>query len=410
MSIATSLSDVLPVESLRPAESMDLAAVGPRPEVVALPGSSEEMVDIMRWAGAAGRGVLPFGLGNRLRPVDDRGPWIAVSTQRLTDVEIYEAADLTITVGAGTPRTRIDDVLSAERQWAPFDPPGASSGTIGGLVADGYSGPLWAGYGELRNHVLGVTLVTGDGRLLRLGGRVVKNVAGYDLIKPLVGSGGSLGVMTSICLRAYPQPASDRVFVVAAASTDDLIEAAKLVATAPVVPASAVLADYLPTLDQAALVVRLHGADSTVEADRIVVEEHLGTRLREVRYAEGDPAGLLLEARDRGAAGSVRVRASALPSMLGRLLEALNELSHTGFLIDVVGGGADIKFDKVNADQFRAFVRAIESLGGAVRTVSAAPGDESWEFGTVEPNEISELTAAVRATFDPADVLWPAHQ
>jgi glycolate oxidase FAD binding subunit len=389
---------------------MNLAAVGSHPEMVAIPASPEEVVEIVRWAGAAGRGVLPIGFGNRLRPVADRGPWVALSTRRLTDVEIYEAADLTITVGAGTPRTTIDDVLGAERQWVPFDPPGASAGTIGGLVADGFSGPLWSGYGDLRNHVLGVTLVTGDGRLLRLGGRVVKNVAGYDLIKPLVGSGGSLGVMTSICLRAYPQPASDRVFVAGAATITDLIETASRVATAPVVPASAVLTDRLPALGGPAMVLRLHGADSTVDADRLSIEAHVGTRLRELGENETDVAGLLSEARDRGATGSIRIRASVLPSMLGGMVAASNEVAPTGFLIDVVGGGADLTFDTVDAELLRSFLVSIESLGGAVRTVSAAPGDESWGISTEESRELSELTAAVRATFDPSDTLWPARQ
>lgn len=408
MNATASLSDVLSPDSLQPPETLNLAAVGSRPEIVALPASGEEVVEIIRWAGAAGRGVLPIGLGNRLRPVADRGPWIALSTRRLTDVEIYEAADLTITVGAGTPRAKIDDVLGEERQWVPFDPPGASAGTIGGLVADGFSGPLWSGYGDLRNHVLGATLVTGDGRLLRLGGRVVKNVAGYDLIKPLVGSAGSLGVMTSICLRAYPLPASDRVFVAAAATIADLIETASRVATAPVVPASAVLADYLPALGGPGLVVRLHGADSTVDADRISVEGHVGTQLREVREDETDVAGLLREARDRGATGSVRIRTSVLPSMLADLVAAMNEVKPTGFLIDVVGGGADLTFDTVDTDQLRSFVVALESMGGAVRTVSAAPDDESWEIGSAEAKEISDLTTAVRSTFDPADTFWPA--
>src|SRR5680860_1056589 len=104
-----------------------------------------------------------------------------LSTARMSGVEIYEPADLTLTAGAGTPLRELAEALAPHDQWLPFDPPDADGRTLGGLVAAGLSGPLAAGYGPLRNHVLGATVVCGDGRVLRLGGRVVKNVAGFDL-------------------------------------------------------------------------------------------------------------------------------------------------------------------------------------------------------------------------------------
>ena len=212
---ATGLADVMPADRITTPEEdagllARLASAGHgRPEAVLHPTSTSEVVEVMRWATANGVGVLPIASGARLRPrraASDARRWVILRTDRLAGVEIYEAADLTLTAGAGTPMRDLDGALRANGQWAPFDPPHALERSLGGLVADATRGPLWTGYGELRNHVLGMTVVTGDGRLLRLGGRVVKNVAGFDLLKPMTGSRGALAVMTSVTVRAFPRP------------------------------------------------------------------------------------------------------------------------------------------------------------------------------------------------------------
>ena len=133
------------------------------PMSVLAPISADEVAEIMKWASREAVGVLPFCGGSRLPAVSEDHPYVAVSTSRLSGVEIYEAADLTVTAGAGTPFTTIDRVLRENRQWAPFNPPRVEDRSLGGLVALGESGSLWMGYGELRNHVLGMTVVTGDG-------------------------------------------------------------------------------------------------------------------------------------------------------------------------------------------------------------------------------------------------------
>lgn len=408
MTIISTLADVLPPESLAPTDTLDTTATGSVPEAVAVPAGPDEVVEVLKWAAAAGKGVLPVGNGSGLGPVQIDRPWIALSTRRLSGVDVYEAADLTITVGAGTGLAEVDAVLRAERQWAPFDPPGTATATVGGLVAFGHSGPLWAGYGEVRNHVLGVTLVTGDGRLLRLGGRVVKNVAGYDLLKPLVGSLGSLGVMTSVCLRTFPQPAVDRIHVVE--SDSDLATLASRVATADVVPASAVVIDRAGALDGPALLIRLHGSEPTVDADRACFERHLGATLEAIEPDLWTDGGLESEVRDRVTGASVQLRVSARPSRFGAALGMLDDLEHHGFAGDVISGSFDVGLDAERVDGMAAFVRSIESTGGAVRTVVAPPGHPAWALSTREAQEVLELTEAVRVTFDPADTLWPGRR
>lgn len=121
----------------------------------------------------------------------------------------YVPGDLTITVRSGTTLDDLDRVTRAEGQWLPLDPFGTGDGTIGATIATGSFGPLAHGFGRVRDLVLGVEFVTGDGKVVRGGGRVVKNVAGFDLVRLIAGSWGTLGVITEATLRLYslpPQP------------------------------------------------------------------------------------------------------------------------------------------------------------------------------------------------------------
>lgn len=133
-----------------------------------------------------------------------------VTTTRLDAVSDFNPADLVVTVGAGTPLDRLAATLSARGAWLPFDPPGPVSRTVGGALASGSGGPLAAHFGPARDHVLGLTMVAGDGTVTRLGGRVVKNVAGFDLAKLVVGGGGAFGVIAQAHLRLRARPRADR--------------------------------------------------------------------------------------------------------------------------------------------------------------------------------------------------------
>src|SRR5512141_144040 len=115
----------------------------------------------------------------------------------------YVPGDLTMTVRAGTTLREIAEAAHAERQWLPLDPFGASDGTIGATIATGSFGPLATGFGRARDLVLGVEFVTGDGKIVRGGGKVVKNVAGFDLVRLVTGSWGTLGLITEATLRLY---------------------------------------------------------------------------------------------------------------------------------------------------------------------------------------------------------------
>lgn len=192
--LATSLADLVPPEALLTGpEREGWAVAGVVPEAVVLPGSADETAGVLGRASEEGWAVVPAGRG---RWLDGGAPPervdVVLGTRRMDRILHYEAADLTISVEAGMEMDALASRLAEEDQWLPLDPPGAAAGTVGALLATGTAGPLEAGFGRPRDHVLGGVLVTGDGRILRLGGRVVKNVAGFDLVRLAVGSGAVL--------------------------------------------------------------------------------------------------------------------------------------------------------------------------------------------------------------------------
>ena len=177
------------------------ATGGPSPHAAAL----RERV---REAAAAGTRLRVVGRGRWL----DAGRPVRADSTLAADasgVVEYTPGDLTLTALAGTPLEAIREVTRAERQWLPFDPFGAPDGTLGATVVTASAGPLAHAFGTPRDNVLGLEFVTGAGAVVRGGGRVVKNVAGFDLVRLLVGSWGTLGVVTEVTVRLRALPEAD---------------------------------------------------------------------------------------------------------------------------------------------------------------------------------------------------------
>ena len=149
---------------------------------------------------------------------------ILLSTQRLNSVLHYDAGDLTLSVGAGMKVAEVQKLLATHGQFLPLDPPNPEQATIGGTLAANTCGPLQVGYGSARDFCIGIEYVTGDGIVASGGGRVVKNVAGYDMMKLLIGSYGTLGVITSANFKVFPLPKQMRTFVM---QFDDLAKMAE---------------------------------------------------------------------------------------------------------------------------------------------------------------------------------------
>lgn len=151
--------------------------------------------------------VLPRGGGTKPALSSPPPGTTTIDLSELTGISEYDPEELTFTARAGTPVHDIADALAENGQFLPFDPPLVDAGaTLGGVVAAGTSGPLRYRSGGVRDFVLGVRFVDGKGRLVRGGGRVVKNAAGFDLPKLMVGSAGRLGVMLELSMKVFPLP------------------------------------------------------------------------------------------------------------------------------------------------------------------------------------------------------------
>jgi glycolate oxidase FAD binding subunit len=197
-------------------ESPDMQIDGLRPALLVKPGSSAETARCLEICSRFRSRVVPAGLmtwlecGNPVRAVD-----VVISLCRMSKVTDYNPADLTISTEAGIAMKDLSQIIKNENQWLPLDAPGR--GTLGGVVACGSSGPLRLGYGTPRDYVIGLRLAHIDGAQSKSGGRVVKNVAGYDLNKLYVGSFGTLAVITDVILKLRPLPAASATTIIEAA-------------------------------------------------------------------------------------------------------------------------------------------------------------------------------------------------
>jgi glycolate oxidase FAD binding subunit len=175
------------------------------PSCIVYPHTTEQLAQVITEAHRNKWRVLPCGSGSKLnwgglvKDVD-----VVVSTERLNQLIEHAVGDLTVTVEAGMKFSRLQEMLVNSRQFLALDPITQNTATIGGIVATGDTGSLRQRYSSVRDQLLGITFIRADGQIAKAGGRVVKNVAGYDLMKLFTGSYGTLGVISQVTFRVYP--------------------------------------------------------------------------------------------------------------------------------------------------------------------------------------------------------------
>jgi glycolate oxidase FAD binding subunit len=184
--------------------------------------SVAEVSDLVRRAAGQGSALYPVGgqtmLDYGLPPAQ---PGRAVSLCHLDKVIDYPARDMTVTVQAGLTLAKLQKLLATENQRLPIDVPQAEQATLGGVLATNVSGPRRYGFGTLRDYVIGISVVNDEGHEIKAGGRVVKNVAGYDLCKLFIGSLGTLGILTQVTLKLKPRP-EEQALVLVSCQTERL--------------------------------------------------------------------------------------------------------------------------------------------------------------------------------------------
>jgi FAD/FMN-containing dehydrogenase len=195
------------------------------------PANAEEISEILKLTSAERWTVTPAGGMRWLKSTAN----LIVSTLRLNQIIEHEPADLIAIAQAGVTLNDFNAKLAENGQWLPLDPPDDGRATLGGIVATGIGGPQQFGYGRPRGSVIGMKVILADGSQIKAGGRVVKNVAGYDLCKLFTGSYGQLGIITELNFKLRPRPAREAT-VIATGTIDELRAAARAVVDARLFP------------------------------------------------------------------------------------------------------------------------------------------------------------------------------
>ena len=372
-----------------------------------IPADSAECARILGEAARDRRTVRIIGSGTKAYVGDAATTDIEVATSRLGGVIDHEPADLTVTVGAGM---RIADVaLALERagQFLPLDPPHADDATIGGVIAANSNGFWRARYGAVRDLLIGTRVALADGTVARAGGRVVKNVAGYDLDKLVVGSFGTLGVIVEATFKVLPvAPASDGLVARFARSSDAYAAAEAIVRGASRVEACAV--EWTEGTAWR-LAVRARGTMPTVK--RAIEDARRETAMRQGLARElGDDLDLMRELPARATDGAL-VRVALPIAAAAAFSETAARLENLDTLVADAASGV-IRAHVVGDDD--AVVGSAEALLLAARVVGGSGRVErradhlrarlpAWP---TRPNG-DFLMRRIKDAFDPAGVLEP---
>jgi glycolate oxidase FAD binding subunit len=368
-------------------------------------GVTATIQERVRQAGAARKPVRIAGSSQWLsagRPVAAHDKLSIADHSGVVD---YVPSDLTITVRAGTTLGEMGRVTGEHGQWLPLNPFGSEEGTIGATVATASSGPLAHGFGTIRDLMLGVETVTGDAKIIRGGGRVVKNVAGFDLVRLMTGSWGTLGIITEVSLRLYALPAH-RMTMAMDAPTDTrrLAQRLQSLLDAPIIPFSLellndVLARGLGLPARPTILVEIGGNAAAVSAQRDAL-----AKIAAVAEVPGDVWNRM---RSTAVSDDMVVRISGLPARLADRWERARSIT---------GDGSPAM---IHASIGRGTVRCIlsgESSALTVDRLSAPHADDTLIFenlaeslwAQLAPTAMSNrVSQGIRKAFDPLGILNP---
>lgn len=403
------------VDAVRLAPDRERHPDASRPSCIVEPRDVEGVSATLAWASAHGVTVAPQGGGTKrgwgrpVTPVD-----VTLSTRRLSGVIDHASADLTATVRAGTPLVDVNRTLATGGQWIPIDPLGTPGASIGGVLACNDSGPRRHRYGGPRDVLIGVAFVTADGTVARSGGRVVKNVAGYDLGRLLTGSHGTLGVIVEATFKLSPLAAASRTVEVGPGEIGRLAPFAQAIADSQLVP-SAIEMAWPP----ARVLVRFESVEPAVreQAEEVLALATTagldarvldGTEEASAWRAHGDrvsPVARTIDAPEEVATFRLGVPAASLGAELMWLERALARPAVDGAFVGraalgtghlTLGGARDAIVGLVTEQQ-----RRCEAVDGYMMMLSGSPALRA----AVDPwgplGDARRVMEAVKLRFDP---------
>ena len=355
-----------------------------------VPGTPEELAQCMAEAGSRGQPITLLGhctkgrMGGAITPTD-----ITICTAGLNKVLEYEPRDLTVSVGAGITYCELSRVLAEHQQTIPLDPPFSERATMGGIVAANTSGPRRRLYGSARDMVIGMTFATLEGKLIRTGGMVVKNVAGLDMGKLMIGSFGTLAAIATLNFRLHPMAAGTRTFVQDFETVADVMAVRDGVLKSRLQPAAI---DIVKSAGAYQLAIQAGGSPAVLdrysrELARMRVLE--GADEEELWRGIREATPQFLRTHEDGAV----LRVSCVLSEVGRVLEALPDQA-----LARAGSGVCYGY----------FARAADLRHAPVGTsvVEFAPGEfrekaEIWP----QPGNDFAMMKRIKEMFDPQGLL-----
>jgi glycolate dehydrogenase FAD-binding subunit len=412
--LAGSLTDVLGDEHVT--RDPDLRIDGLTPTLLARPGSTEEVAACMKICSESDAVVVPAGqmtwldCGNPLRRAD-----VVLSLERMRRIIDYSPPDLTATVEAGLTLSEFNVVTGAERQWLPLDPPGFRSASLGAIAACNSSGALRTGFGTPRDYVIGLKLVHADGSESKSGGKVGKNVAGYDLNKIYTGSYGTLAIITALTFKLRPLPERSSTIAITAPLRRPLFQLAGRVIATGLQPASVVLTRGLfESLESDwpddVLLVRFTDSEAAVTHQVDRVTEAIDKECEPTLLSEIEAGAVWSEVADfnnHAMRLKLSVPLAGVPAAFeNALLAGLNCVAAadigTGIIrvaFDATGGSDTDQITRLRASVATAHgTLAIEKASTEVRQAADAWGDVG---------STADLMRSIKARFDPHSLLNP---
>jgi glycolate oxidase FAD binding subunit len=396
-------------EHLRSARTGDSVA-GVQPQMVLEPSSEIELAAALRCGDAAGLGVVPRGGGTKAGwgnpPV--RADLI-LSMARLNRVIEYAWADLTVSVEAGCTIQNLQNALAEHGQRIAVDPLWPERATVGGILSTNESGSLRIRYGALRDLIIGVTIALPDGTLASSGGKVVKNVAGYDLPKLATGALGTLGIITRANFRLHPLPRNIRSFSFAARDLGDASRMLLAVQDSWLTPTglqARFTAEAPPAVD-----VRFEGTDAGVTAQAVAL------RKLTVPATESAASDAVWQAREElwsSAEPAAIAKFSVLPASVAETCGRIRHLADSlGVQWRAVVQGTGLGWLRLEASNASAIHQVLhllrpelEHMGGSLAVLhrpAAMPAIDAWGSG----GDAFPLMLSLKQQFDPRGTLNP---
>ena len=345
------------------------------------------------------------GLGRPLQPET------AIDMSVFTGISLYEPEELVLEAGAGTPLSEIEKALAKNHQQLAFEPPdysqllgGKHTGTLGGMMACGLSGPRRIKAGAARDHILGIAGISGRGEIFKAGGRVVKNVTGFDVAKLMVGSYGTLAALTSITVKVLPAAATEETLVFNGLSDAKAIQAMSLAMQSACDVSGAA---HLPGTPSQTL-FRLEGIQPSVVYRRQKLASHLKIFGASDHLDEKDSVAEWKAIRDveRLSADDARFvwKLSLTPSKAAETVARISRQLDIQYFYDWAGGLVWLGVPRSN-QAYAYIIRNCVEDGHA--TLFRAEDDvrERIEVFQPQPSALAGLTKRVKASFDPNGVL-----